>query len=107
MSESARESVRQEVLQSLGPVLNLDPGQVDEDMTLVEMGLDSMGLVQLVFAIEDEFDIKLPFNANEQDDGGASLMTIGQLMAQVVDLVLDRRQGAAEPDALPLGAASA
>ena len=35
------------------------------DATLEDLGIDSLGLVEAVFAIEEAFDIQVPFNANE------------------------------------------
>ena len=31
---------------------------------LDELGLDSLGVVELTFAIEEKFDVEIPFNAN-------------------------------------------
>ena len=35
----------------------LDPSDVTLDSTLEELGIDSLGLVESIFAIEEEFDI--------------------------------------------------
>ena len=36
--------------------------------TLDDLGIDSLGLVESIFAIEEAFDISVPFNANEPDE---------------------------------------
>ena len=38
----------------------MTPGRRFEDL-----GIDSLGLVESIFAIEEAFDIQVPFNANE------------------------------------------
>ena len=43
----------------------LDPSDVTLDITMKDLGIDSLGLVESIFAIEEEFDISVPFNANE------------------------------------------
>lgn len=43
----------------------LDVAEVKPDSTLSDLGVDSLGLVEIVFAIEEEFDITVPFNAND------------------------------------------
>ncbi len=53
----------------------IDPGQVRPDMTLDELGLDSLGLVEMIFAIEETFGVSVPFNANE---GGVNAAASGE-----------------------------
>ena len=43
----------------------LEPDDVTLESTLESLGIDSMGLVESIFAIEEAFDIQIPFNANE------------------------------------------
>ena len=45
----------------------LEPDQISDDSTPEDLGIDSLGLVEAIFAIEEEFDISIPFNANEPD----------------------------------------
>jgi acyl carrier protein len=40
---------------------------VSPDATLEDLGIDSLGLVESIFAIEEAFDIQVPFNANEPE----------------------------------------
>ena len=41
------------------------PEELRAEMTLDDLGLDSLGLVEVIFAIEEQFDISVPFNAND------------------------------------------
>lgn len=43
----------------------LQPGEVRMDATLADLGIDSLGLVEAVFAIEEAFGIQVPLNAND------------------------------------------
>jgi len=43
----------------------LDVSDVKADSTLSDLGVDSLGLVEIVFAIEEAFDVTVPFNAND------------------------------------------
>jgi acyl carrier protein len=45
----------------------LEPSEVTLDSSPEALGLDSLGMVEIVFAIEETFDISVPFNANEPD----------------------------------------
>jgi acyl carrier protein len=42
----------------------LEPEEVAPDATLQAIGMDSLGLMESIFAIEEAFDIQVPFNAN-------------------------------------------
>lgn len=68
----------------------LDPCDVREDMTLAELGIDSLGIVESIFAIEEEFDVSVPFNANEPGAGGFDISSVGRIVDQVERLVAER-----------------
>lgn len=43
----------------------VEPDQIEPGTTPEELGLDSLGMVEIVFGIEEEFDVAIPFNAND------------------------------------------
>lgn len=57
---------------------------------LSDLGLDSLGLVELIFALEEAFDISVPFNANEADQGTQDLATVGGVIAAVEGVLAAR-----------------
>jgi acyl carrier protein len=40
--------------------LSIPPESIGEDSSLEELGLDSLGALELVFEIEEEFSVKVP-----------------------------------------------
>lgn len=58
-------SIQDRVIAIIAEQAVLEPSDVTLDSTLDSLGIDSLGLVELIFAIEEEFDISVPFNANE------------------------------------------
>ena len=58
--------------------------------TPAELGLDSLGLVETIFAIEEEFDIAVPFNANEGGTKDFDISTVGSVVAAVQALIAAR-----------------
>ena len=62
------------------------------EATPQELGLDSLGLVEMVFAIEEAFDITVPFNANETGPQAFDITTIGSVVAAVRALVAAKGQ---------------
>ena len=68
----------------------LEPSDVTLDSTLEELGVDSLGLVESIFAIEEAFDINVPFNANEPTAGDFDISTVGAIVANVQRLVAEQ-----------------
>ncbi len=65
----------------------LEPGQVTDDATPADLGIDSLGLVESIFALEEEFDITIPFNANEPEKSEFDISNMGSIIAAVEKLV--------------------
>lgn len=47
------------------------------------LGLDSMALVEILFALEETFGLSLPFNANTPGAEGMDFSSLGSLIAGV------------------------
>jgi acyl carrier protein len=56
--------VAAEIMQIIGSKTGAGNGAVVLTDPLDELGLDSLGVVELTFAIEEKFDVEIPFNAN-------------------------------------------
>lgn len=65
----------------------LDVADVTPDATLASLGLDSLGLVETIFAIEEAFDISVPFNANAPGEAGFDISSVASIIAAVEGLV--------------------
>ena len=52
-------SVQNKVIDIIAEQAVLDPADVTLDSTLESLGIDSLGLVESIFAIEEAFDITL------------------------------------------------
>jgi acyl carrier protein len=68
----------------------LDPADVTRDSTLDDLGIDSLGLVECIFALEEAFDIQVPFNANEPEASDFDISSVGAVIAGVERLVRER-----------------
>lgn len=69
----------------------VDPSDVTDAATLSDLGIDSMGIVEAIFAIEEAFDVAVPFNANAPDAGRFDLSSVGAIVEAVRGLA-DRRE---------------
>ncbi len=68
----------------------LEPAQVTDEATPADLGIDSLGLVESIFAIEEEFDISIPFNANEPEKSEFDISNMGTIIAAVERLVSEK-----------------
>jgi acyl carrier protein len=68
----------------------LETRDVSPEKTLEDLGVDSLGLVEAIFAIEEEFDIQVPFNANEPDKSDFDISSVAAIVAAVEKLVAEQ-----------------
>ncbi len=85
------ETVRDKVITVLAEQAVLETSEVTDDKTLADLGIDSLGLVEAIFAIEESLDISVPFNANEPDKSGFDISSVGAIIAAVEGLVAEQR----------------
>ena len=65
----------------------LDVTDIRMEDTLEDLGLDSLGLLESIFAIEEAFDISVPFNANEPGKSEFDISSVAAIIAAVEGLV--------------------
>ena len=65
----------------------ISPDAVHMQATPEELGLDSLGLVEAIFAIEEAFDIAVPFNANDTGENRFDMSTVGVVIGAVRGLI--------------------
>jgi acyl carrier protein len=67
----------------------LDPARLTADRQLDSLGLDSLGMIEMLFSIEEEFHLDLPSE-------GLSFRTLGEA-AQYVDELIGKQKAPAGP----------
>ena len=68
----------------------LEPDDITLESTLESLGIDSMGLVESIFAIEEAFDIQIPFNANDPSDGDFNVSSVASIISGIEKLVAEK-----------------
>ena len=71
----------------------LEPGDVADDATLDDLGIDSLGIVEVIYAIEEDFGITVPFNANEPEASDFDISSLDAIAAAVDRLVAEQKGG--------------
>ena len=79
--------LRQHVIAVLAEQAMLDPGDIDPAQPLADLGIDSLALVETIFALEEAFDISVPFNANDSEGAGIDLSSVGAVVLAVEALI--------------------
>ena len=84
-------SIREKVIAIVAEQALLEPGDVTMDSTLEDLGIDSLGLVESIFAIEEEFDVSIPFNANSPEDSDFDIANVATIVAGIEKLVAEKQ----------------
>ncbi len=78
MTETASGSINDRVKKIIVEQLGVDPGEVTPQAHFVnDLGADSLDTVELVMALEEEFDTEIP------DDQAEKIQTVGQAIDYV------------------------
>ena len=78
----------QRVLKVIAASKRLQPESVTIDSQFVDLGIDSMDAVEILFALENEFDINIP------DDDVRAVRNVRQMCEGVEKLVAAKSTGA-------------
>ena len=79
-------SIKDQVIAIIAEQAMLEPADIGLDDTLEDVGIDSLGLVECIFAIEEAFDITVPFNANDPKTGDFDISSIAAIVTAVEKL---------------------
>ena len=83
-------SIKDQVIGIIAEQAVLEPSDVTLQSTLEDLGIDSLGLVESIFAIEEAFDISVPFNANEPTESDFDISSVATIVAGIEKLVADQ-----------------
>ena len=82
-----RAEIETAVIAILAKQLLLAPEEIAPDARIDELGLDSLGKVEAIFAMEERFGIHVPFNANAPDRPEFDFSTVGSVVRDVEALI--------------------
>lgn len=82
---------RDKVIAIIAEQAMLEPSDITPEKTLEDLGIDSLGLVESIFAIEEAFDIQVPFNANDPSESDFDISSVGAIISAVEQLVADQK----------------
>ncbi len=91
MGQTAVMSVKDKIIAIVAEQAFLESSDVTLDATLEELGVDSMGIVECIFAIEEEFNVQVPFNANSPEASTFDISSIRSIVSAVEGLIAGKK----------------
>ena len=83
-------SVTDKIFEIIAEQAVLETSDVTMESTLEDLGIDSLGLVESIFALEEEFDITVPFNANEPPNSDFDISSVSKIIEGVERLLKEQ-----------------
>ena len=80
-------SVESAIFKIIAEKAAVERKKIVSDASLKELEIESLDVVEIIFAIEENFDIHVPFNANDQD---LEFETVGDVVKAVENLIQER-----------------
>lgn len=68
----------------------LAPEDVKDNASLEDLGIDSLGIVEVIFSIEETFGITVPFNANDPETSNFDISSVQAISTAVEQLIADQ-----------------
>ena len=81
------DSISERVIAIIAEQAMLPTQEVTPDLRLSDLGIDSLGIVECIFGIEENFGVTVPFNANTPEQPGFDISSVGAIIAEVEKLV--------------------
>ena len=82
-----RADIEAAVIAILAAQALIAPTAIAPDAKIADLGLDSLAQVEAIFALEERFDIAIPFNANAPDDTQFDITSVQSIVTAVERLI--------------------
>lgn len=83
--------VENRIIEIIAEQAVLEPSDISMSQSLEDLGIDSMGLVEAIFSIEESFDIQVPFNANEPEKSEFDISSVQSIVTAVRALIAEQK----------------
>ena len=83
-------SIESDVLDIIAKQAKVERTTLTRRTALAELSIQSLDLVEIVFALEDRFDLEVPYNANDPRSAGVSFENVGDVIDGIAKLIAQR-----------------
>ena len=80
-------SVKETVIEILAEQALLETKDVYDNSSLESLGIDSLALVEVIFSLEEAFDITIPFNANDPGSTNFDISSVSSVVSAVESII--------------------
>ena len=82
--------IRSKVIEIIADQAIVEPSDLSDESTLESLGIDSLGLVESIFEIEEAFNIQVPFNANQPNDSPFDISSVASIVQGIEKLIQEQ-----------------
>ena len=83
--------IQKKVTELVAEQIGLKSNEISLESSFEDLNIDSVGLVELVFSIEEYFEINIPFEELEEQDLKEKFSTVQSLVEVVTGLSGDKK----------------
>ncbi len=83
-------AIESDVLDIIAKQAKVERALMTRKTSLAELNIQSLDLVEIIFALEDKFDIEVPYNANDPGSAGVSFQNVGDVIDGIAKLIAQR-----------------
>ena len=85
-------TIQDTVVEILAEKALLKPGDVKLDFSISDLGLDSLGIVEIIFALEEQFNIEIDINFNNLNSSDFDISTVQEIIKSI-EKILKNKNG--------------
>jgi len=85
-------TIQATVVKILAEKALLKPGDVKLDFSISDLGLDSLGIVEIIFALEEQFNIEIDINFNNVNSSDFDISTVQEIIKSI-EKILENKNG--------------
>lgn len=85
-------TIQDTVVEILAEKALLEPGDVKLDFSISDLGLDSLGIVEIIFALEEQFNIEIDINFNNVNSSDFDISTVQEIIKSI-EKILKNKNG--------------
>ena len=83
-------NIQEKVIEIIAEQGLIHVNDVTLEATLDDLGINSLGIIESIFALEEEFDIEVPFNVNAPAKSDFDISTVGSIVLAVEKLAMEQ-----------------
>ena len=79
--------IKETVIEILAEQALLESKDVYDNSSLESLGIDSLALVEVIFSLEESFNITIPFNANDPGSTNFDISSVSSVVSAVESII--------------------